>query len=164
MTIVVTHDPIDAYALAGRVAIVDHGEVAQIGTIADVTAHPRSRYVADLVGTNLVSGDVAGGVLTTATGAQVVVAGADAGPSFAVIRPQSVALQRGSHTDSSVRNAWPGTVATIDLLGDRARVGIDGVLALTAEVTTAALAELDLQPGNRIVATAKATDIVAYPA
>ena len=164
MTIVVTHDPVDAYALADRVAIVDHGEVAQVGTIADVTAHPRSRYVADLVGTNLVSGDLIGGVLTTASGAQVVVAGAGAGPSFAVIRPQSIAVQRAAHADTSVRNAWPGTVATIDLLGDRARVGLDGALPLTAEITTAALGALDLRPGDHVVATAKATDITAYPA
>ncbi|MFT3853435.1 MAG: ABC transporter ATP-binding protein [Ilumatobacteraceae bacterium] len=164
MTVVVTHDPVDAYALADRVAIVDHGRVVQEGTIADVTAHPRSRYVADLVGTNLVSGDVAGGVLRTASGAEVVVAGADAGPSFAVIRPQSVVLQRRAAEDSSVRNAWPGTVATVDLLGDRARIGIDGALPLTAEITTAALAALNLLPGSAIVATVKATDITAYPA
>ncbi len=61
MRILVTHDPVDAYALADRVAILDGGRIVQIGTIAEVTAHPRSRYVADLVGTNLVAGDVADG-------------------------------------------------------------------------------------------------------
>ena len=38
----VTHDPVDAYALADRVAILEHGRIAQTGTIAEVTAH-RSR-------------------------------------------------------------------------------------------------------------------------
>ena len=83
MTIVVTHDPVDAYALADRVAIVDHGTVAQIGSIADVTAHPRSRYVADLVGTNLVTGEIGDGVLITDAGVHVVVAERSAG---AVVR------------------------------------------------------------------------------
>ena len=92
-----------------------------------------------------------------------MVAGADAGPSFAVIRPQSIAVQRAAHADTSVRNAWPGTVATIDLLGDRVRVGVDGALPLTAEITATALADLDLRPGDHVVATAKATDIIAYP-
>ncbi len=50
MRLLVTHDPVDAYALADRVAILDAGRVVQVGTLAEVTAHPRSRYVADLVG------------------------------------------------------------------------------------------------------------------
>ena len=32
------------------------GRVVQTGTLADVTAHPRSRYIADLVGINLLAG------------------------------------------------------------------------------------------------------------
>ena len=83
MRVLVTHDPVDAYALADRVAILDAGRIVQIGTIAEVTAHPRSRYVADLVGTNLVTGTVADGVLTTDAGATVVIADAAAG---AVVR------------------------------------------------------------------------------
>ena len=57
MRLLVTHDPVDAYALADRVAVLDDGKIVQLGTIAEVTAHPRSRYVAELVGTNLVVGD-----------------------------------------------------------------------------------------------------------
>ena len=63
MRVLVTHDPVDAYALADRVAILDAGRIVQTGTLAEVTAHPRSRYVADLVGVNLVSGIVTDGVL-----------------------------------------------------------------------------------------------------
>jgi len=133
-------------------------------TPATVTAHPRSQYVADLIGTNLVAGEVADGVLVTSSGAQVVVAGAAPGPGFAMIRPQAIALQRHVAIDSSVRNSWTGTIGAIDLLGDRVRVGVLGALPLTAEITAASLAELDLQPGDAIVASAKATDITAYPA
>ena len=51
--LLVTHDPVDAYALADRVVILESGRIVQSGTLADVTARPRSRYVADLVGVNL---------------------------------------------------------------------------------------------------------------
>jgi molybdate transport system ATP-binding protein len=78
MRVMVTHDPVDAYALADRVAVVDAGRIVQLGTIAEVTAHPRSRYVASLVGTNLVAGDILDGALTTATGARVLLADAHA--------------------------------------------------------------------------------------
>ena len=164
MRVMVTHDPVDAYALADRVAVLDDGRVVQTGTLAEVTAHPRSRYVADLVGVNLVSGVVEAGVLVTADGASVVVADALPGRSFAVVRPQSVALLRSESVGSSVRNQWRCTVGDIDRLGDRARVSLHGVLPLTAEVTVAALESLGLRPGDDIVATVKATDIEVFAA
>jgi len=164
VALLVTHDPVDAYALADRVAILDAGRIVQTGTLAEVTARPRSRYVADLVGVNLVAGDVADGVLTTPTGARVVVADAPTGAAFAVIRPHSITLVREQAAQSSVRNSWVGTIATVDRLGDRARVGIVGELPLTAEITTAALDALQLRIGDEVVANVKATDIEVYPA
>ena len=164
MRILVTHDPVDAYALADRVAILDAGHIVQVGTLAEVTAHPRSRYVADLVGVNLVTGVVTNGVLATGTGAHVVIADALPGPSFAVIRPHSISLVREPGAGSSARNTWSGTIADIDRLGDRVRIGIDGQLPLTAEITVAALEALRLRPGDDIHASVKATDIEVYPA
>jgi molybdate transport system ATP-binding protein len=163
MRLLVTHDPVDAYALADRVAILEHGRIAQIGTIADVTAHPRSRYVAELVGTNLVRGVVTDGALVTDTGARIVVA-ADPGPVFAVIRPQAITLSLTADPTSSARNSWAGIVGDIDRLGDRARVGVVGPLTLVAEITTAALDALGLRPGDPVHLSLKATDITTYPA
>ena len=160
--ILVTHDPIDAYALADRVAVFEDGRLAQIGTISDVTAHPRSRYVAELVGTNLVRGVVADGVLITDSGARLVVA-ADPGPVFAVIRPQAITLSLGPDPASSARNVLTGTIVDVDRLGDRARVGVDGSIPLVAEITIGALEALDLRPGDSIHAVLKATDITTYP-
>ena len=161
--LLVTHDPVDAYALADRIAILEHGRIAQTGTIADVTAHPRSRYVAELVGTNLVRGVVTDGVLVTEAGARVVVA-AESGPVFAVIRPQAITLSLGVDPNSSARNVWSGIVGDIDRLGDRARVGVDGPLPVVAEITTASLDALGLRPGDAVHAALKATDITTYPA
>jgi molybdate transport system ATP-binding protein len=161
--VMVTHDPVDAYALADRVAILDAGRLVQVGTISDVTAHPRSRYVAELVGTNLVTGTVVDGALVTVAGARVVIADAEPGVSFAVIRPQAITLQRGAPVDTSTRNVWPGTITDLDRLGDRVRVHLDGPLPLTAEITVAALDALALRPGDEISASVKATDIHAYP-
>jgi molybdate transport system ATP-binding protein len=161
--LLVTHDPVDAYALADRIAILEHGRIAQTGTIAEVTAHPRSRYVAELVGTNLVRGVVTNGVLVTDSGARVVVA-ADPGSVFAVIRPQAITLSLGVDPNSSARNHWPGVVGDIDRLGDRARVGVAGPLPIVAEITTAALDALALRPGDEVHVALKATDITTYPA
>lgn len=162
--VLVTHDPVDAYTLADRVAVIEAGRLTQVGTLAEVTAHPRSRYVADLLGVNLVEGSVHDGVLTTGLGAHVVIADADDGPSLAVIRPHSISLVRAAAVGSSVRNQWAGTVTEISPLGSRVRVGIAGQLPLTAEVTAAAVAALSLRPGDTVFAAVKATDIEVYPA
>ena len=57
--IVVTHDQDEAMALATRIAVMDHGRVAQVGTPAEIYEFPSSRFVADFVGTtNLFEGRV----------------------------------------------------------------------------------------------------------
>ncbi len=93
-----------------------------------------------------------------------VIAAELTGPAFAVIRPNAISLASDAPPGSSERNVWSGTVGDIDRLGDRVRVGIDGVLPLTAEITLAALDVLQLRPGDQIHASVKATDIDAYPA
>ncbi len=161
--ILVTHDPVDAYALADRVAIFDHGTIAQTGTLADITAHPRSRYVAELIGTNLIDGTVTADGLITRDGVRVAVVADFAGPAFAIIRPQSIALSLHA-ADTSARNTFAGSIDDIDRLGDRVRVGIDGPIHLTAEITAAALDNLQLRPGDVVHAAVKATDVEVYPA
>ena len=66
--------------------------------------------------------------------------------------------------DSSARNVLTGTVGDVDRLGDRVRIGIDGPLHLTAEITVGALENLALRPGDVVHATVKATDVETYPA
>ena len=112
---------------------------------------------------NLVAGDVTDGVLTSASGAHVVIADVADGPTLAAIRPHSVLLARGEAPVSSARNSWSGTIIDIDRLGERVRVVIDGELPLTAEITAAALDDLQLGLGDRVHASVKATDIEVAP-
>jgi molybdate transport system ATP-binding protein len=163
LRLLVTHDPVDAYALADRVVILEAGEVVQVGTLADVTAHPRSRYIANLVGVNLLAGTGSNGAITTATGGRIVPADPVHGDAFAVIQPHAVALYP-TPPGGSPRNVWEVTVADVDRQADRVRVRLTGQVPLTAEITPAALDDLALQPGDRVWATVKATEITAYPA
>jgi molybdate transport system ATP-binding protein len=158
-TLVVTHDPVDAYALADRVIVLEAGHISQQGTLAEVTAQPRSRYVAELVGVNLIAGTLRGGVLQTDEGAAVVTAGdTPDGPALAVIRPQSISLYR-SAPEGSPRNSWQCTVTDLDQRGERVRVLLGGPLRLVAEITPGALAAIDVRPGDEVWATVKATEI-----
>lgn len=162
-TVLVTHDPVDAYALADRVVVLEQGAVVQQGTLAEVAANPRSRYVAELVGINLLSGTVSAGVFQTDDGGRVVVGDdADVGPSFLAIRPQSVSLHLG-RPEGSQRNVWPSMVVAIDSHHDRVRVRLQGEVPIVAEITPAALAGLALQPGMQVWAAVKATEVATYP-
>jgi molybdate transport system ATP-binding protein len=161
--LLVTHDPVDAYALADRVVILEAGRIVQTGTLADVSAQPRSRYIADLVGVNLLAGTGSEGAVTTPAGGRIVPADRVDGPAFAVIQPNAVALYR-SPPDGSPRNVWAVTVVDVDRQADRVRVRLAGPVPLVAEITLGALDELALRPGDHVWATVKATEIATYPA
>jgi molybdate transport system ATP-binding protein len=159
VAVVVTHDPVDAYTLADRVVIVEHGHVVQDGTFVDITAHPRSSYVAELVGVNLLTGSLMGGVFAMDGGAMLVVATEDVdGPAIAVIRPQAVSLHL-SRPEGSPRNAWRADVVDVDHRGDRVRVRLEGAVQLTAEITESAAQSLRIRVGQQLWAAVKATEI-----
>ena len=163
-TVVVTHDPVDAYALADRVLVLEEGRIVQEGTLPQITAHPRSRYVAELVGTNLIAGTVADGVLKTGEGATVVVPADSAeGAAYAAVRPSAIALHRRP-PEGSARNVWTMTVIDIDRHGDRVRVRLSGPVDLVAELTPAGLDALDLRLDEQVWASFKASEVAMEPA
>jgi molybdate transport system ATP-binding protein len=161
--LLVTHDPVDAYTLADRVVILEGGSIVQAGTLAEVTAQPRSRYIANLVGVNLIAGTALDGMIVTSAGGRIVPADPVDGPAFAVIQPHAVALYNLAPSGSP-RNVWPVTVTDIDRQADRVRVRLDGDVPLVAEITPAALDDLVIRPGDRVWAAVKATEITTYPA
>src|ERR671935_2217971 len=55
----VTHDQVEALAMSNRVAVMRDGKIEQIGAPRDVYERPRSRFVADFIGTsNFIDGVV----------------------------------------------------------------------------------------------------------
>jgi len=165
-TVVVTHDPLDAHALADELVVLEHGVVTQAGPLAEVTSRPRSRYVADLVGTNLLQGRAAGHELHV--GPVVVhLAEAAQGEVFCTLAPAAIAVAaRGpgqGPPPGSARNHWAATVVGLEPMGERVRVVLAGDLDLVAELTAASVAELGLAPGAEVWATAKATEVRAFP-
>ena len=66
----------------------------QTGTPAEVTSRPRSPYVADLTGINLLRGTARGTLLELDGGGHLSCAAAAAGPVFAVIAPARVSVSR----------------------------------------------------------------------
>ncbi|HEV3097457.1 MAG TPA: ABC transporter ATP-binding protein [Candidatus Dormibacteraeota bacterium] len=160
--LVVTHDPVEAMAMADRLVILEQGKVLQSGSPAEVAERPRSRYVADLVGVNLFRGRAHDNVIVLDGGGSLTVAEGTDGNVFAVVHPRTVALYR-TRPDGTPRNVWEGRASNLDLQGDRVRVRLEGSPAIVAEVTPAAVRELGLDRGDTVWIGVKATEINVYP-
>jgi molybdate transport system ATP-binding protein len=93
----------------------------------------------------------------------IAAAAAESGEVFAVIHPRAVALHQ-RRPEGSPRNAWPGRVSGIELLGGRVRVRIEGEVPLVAEVTPAAISDLKVEEGGEVWVSFKSTDVGVYPA
>ena len=164
--LVVTHDPLEAMALADVLVVLEGGRLVQSGTPAEVSARPRSRYVADLVGVNLWRGRARDNevVLEGGSTLQAPDAGsAGSGEVFALVHPRAVSLHRRP-PEGTPRNVWEGVAEGLDREGDRVRVRVSGPLGIVAEVTPAAVAELALADGGRVWVAVKATEVAVYPA
>jgi molybdate transport system ATP-binding protein len=160
--VLVTHDLLDAVALADRMLVIENGEIVQTGTPGEVTARPRSRYVADLIGVNLLRGTARGAAVELDGGGRLVSAGDRSGPVLAVIVPNAVAVSR-DRPDTAPANLWHGQIGAVDLLGDRVRVGVDGTPAITAEVTPVAVDQLKLDDGGDLWAWVDPSAVTVYP-
>jgi putative spermidine/putrescine transport system ATP-binding protein len=97
----VTHDQHEALSMADSLAVFNNGQIAQIGTPSDIYDRPKTRFVADFVG----SSNVLPPAMTKALG----------GPEkWASLRPEAVTL--------SAKGPVTGTVTALRYLGSATRV------------------------------------------
>ncbi|MEU0740151.1 ABC transporter ATP-binding protein [Streptomyces sp. NPDC006134] len=164
VAVLVTHDPLDAMVLADRLVVVEHGRVVQEGAPSDIARHPRTDYIAQLVGLNLYRGLADGHTVRLDAGPALTTTEDLTGPVFVAFPPGAVTLHRERPTGASARNLWRCEVAGLETHGDRIRADLTGELALAADLTTVAAAELGLHPGVPVWAAVKATQTHAYPA
>ncbi|MCX4602696.1 ABC transporter permease [Streptomyces anulatus] len=164
--LIVTHDPVEAVSLADRVLVLEDGRVLQDEPPAEVTRHPRSPWVARMLGRNAWPGTATADGLALEGGGHLVVAeplpaGTDA---LAVIAPEAVSVHRERPTGSP-RNVWPGTVREITSGGSRLRLLITSAEApdLVAEITPGAAAELGIADGSTVWTSVKATEATVVP-
>lgn len=167
---IVTHDLLDALAIADAVAVVDGGRVVETGPVRQVLTSPRSEFAAHIAGLNLVAGTIGEpGRLRTDWDVEVFGTG-EVQPGTAAValfRPGAVAV----HPDpphGSPRNVVAVTIAELDVRGAIVRVrGMDqpdGAAGLAADITTSAAADLDLVPGKTVYFAVKAQEVELHPA
>jgi molybdate transport system ATP-binding protein len=156
--LLVTHDFEDAAALASRVGVIVDGELRQTGTPADLVARPADPFVATFTGANLLHGQPDGaGADTTRVrlddGTLLATSDQADGAVTLAVYPWDVTVSR-TRPDDSAMNVILGAITAITELGNRARVTIG---PLSAEITVDSLRRLELEPGQQVYASFKAT-------
>ena len=166
-TLYVTHDQQEALALSDRIAIMNHGDLVQIGSPVELYESPADDFVAGFLGdVNLLEGvaTVDGGLLRIAVGSlNVVVQGSGreaAGKTIRVsVRPERLRIASGDHPTGSADNAWPGVVRDALFLGEFVRytVVVGGTITLKL-VQPYTGPQAMLRPGQAVVVVSVAHD------
>ena len=118
-TVYVTHDQAEAMALGDRIAVMEHGRIAQIGSPQDIYCAPASGFVADFIGTmNRIRGDARDGQLHFA-GGTIPLPAAAGDASEVMFRPEDVQLA------APAAATFSGKVVSSFFLGDHTRLVVD---------------------------------------
>ena len=129
-SVYVTHDQAEAMVISDRIAVMEAGNVVQVGTPEDIYDRPANKFVADFIGTtNFIAGKVAE---VAADGTEVVLDAEFGAPmrcrtsdaratepgleAAASIRPEDVEVL--AEPDPDRPNVYPGTIAHKAYLGN----------------------------------------------
>ncbi|TMB87922.1 MAG: ATP-binding cassette domain-containing protein, partial [Chloroflexi bacterium] len=192
-TLFVTHQYLEALLFGHSILVLDAGRVIQQGSQRDLLEHPRSSYVAELVGVNFFRGRVVNCEANSLCTIQLNNGGQPievlaaweehiqlarlpgiGEEAFVVVDPRSITLYQAA-PDSSARNIFHGEIVQVLRLGSAASTGsgsdgrvrvsimLDASMPpLTAEITAASSARMELIEGKSIYAAFKATEARAY--
>ncbi len=162
-SIIVTHDWAEALALGDVIAVMEDGQVLQVGSPQEVFSRPKNAEVAQIVGVETV---VQGSVIEQANGLATVSVngttlkglGSDeiGSPVFVCIRAEDVVLEQAGSGMTSARNHLLGKVSEIIPHGVMVHVKIECGFPLVAMVTRGALQDLSLNVGSPVTAAIKA--------
>ena len=162
-----THDQMEALRLSDRIAVMNQGKIAQIGTPEQVMNHPVDEFVASFVGMETVfSGHVTktydGTFITSVSDQEVEAVGAVSMGDRVVcfIRPENVVLSTDSSGETtSARNVFPCTIVKIIPMGLFQKIQLDCGFSLFAYVTHQSVENMSLKEKDHVYASFKATAV-----
>jgi molybdate transport system ATP-binding protein len=168
-TLYVTHSPMEALLFGDHIVVLEAGRISQTGDRDDLLRHPRSRYVAELVGTNFFAGRAAAATETgmkvrTADGDLAITRAEEPADLFVAVDPREITLHT-HRPEGSAQNVFVGPILELAPEppgGERVRVVLGTRPPLVAEVTRDAVQTLGLAEGTSVHASFKATGIRAY--
>jgi iron(III) transport system ATP-binding protein len=154
-SIYVTHDQIEALALSSRIAVMQEGNIVQLGKPREIYDSPSCKFVAEFIGTtNFVPGSVLSRdgnryVVGTDAGELRIESPTDVAPGAGVIvsiRPEVVDLYR-EEAPTTGANDWKGTVVSRSFLGE----AVDHVVQVDGHTLRARVnPSVSIEPGSPV--------------
>ena len=132
----VTHDQDEALAMSDRIAVMNHGQILQVGTPEEIYERPGSRFVAEFIGqTNMFTGTIGdcrdGVAEVDVVGIGTIRASVSAGRSPArgdtvsvAVRPERVEIST-AHGSLASANRLTGVVVEVIYAGGHNQVVIE---------------------------------------
>ena len=169
-TLLVTHQPHEALAFGQQIVVLEQGRVSQRGAQSEFLRQPRSRYVAEFLGVNLLEGEIVerhpdGLVGVTVEGGALLVPDPGGGGRVrVVVHPHDIVISLEAPAGSA-RNVFAGTVEEMipePANGERVRVLLASRPPLAVQVTRHAADALELRPGKVVFASFKATAVTVH--
>ncbi|GAA0075700.1 ATP-binding cassette domain-containing protein [Clostridium sp. CTA-5] len=159
-TIHVTHDFNEALYLADRIAVMNNGEIHQIGTPEEIFKHPASEFIANFTGfSNLFKCKVSDGIATLLNGMKFVVKSSKTvNEGLAAVRSENIFLFL-DFKNKSFENTFKGRIIEIINQGFIKKVIIDIGIELSSFVTEKYIEDLRLNPGKEVYVGIKDSDI-----
>ena len=155
-TIFVTHDQEEAMSMADRVAVMNNGEVMQIGKPTDLYSHPTTSFIANFVGTSnslQVHSSMQSGVYTILKGDGFTLKTLQQSKEkgIAIIRPESIQIH---HADKEMNadsmNILEGEIVLSTYLGSIVRYEVKAANQQMTVDATYASGESILSPGTKV--------------
>jgi molybdopterin-binding protein len=176
-TVLITHDPADAFTLADRIAVMERGRIVQVGSPDALVVEPATPFIAAFTGAELLlDGIVIERTerlllvrLRAGTGVMTALAPPEGAPPEAgepvhlAYRPEDVVLSApGTGGETSARNRFHLRIAQLAPAGGLVRVRLEGEVSLVALITRPAADALALAVGDEVMAHLKATALRAF--
>lgn len=161
-TLHVTHNYEEAVYLGDRIAILNGGEIIQVGKPMEVFDKPKSEFVAHFVGTKNIfkaTSELKGNMYEAKfDNTRIQAVNGKEGDVKVCIRPEEIIVSK-QPIKSSGRNTLHGEITNISHLGALVNLTVDTGFNFLASITEASLRDLDLKVGSEVYLTFKATSV-----
>jgi molybdopterin-binding protein len=158
----VTHSFDEAFLLGSQMAIMNKGEIVQVGEPSEVFRKPNSRFAAEFLSvSNVFQGKSViedGIAYIRINGLQLVSAAAREGQVYATVRPEDILVSL-MPIESSARNSFRGKIIDICDTGTIVRITVDAGIPFIAAITRRSFQDMGLGRGIDIYLTFKAVDV-----
>jgi molybdate/tungstate transport system ATP-binding protein len=159
----VTHDRLEAAAVADKIGVIRAGELKEVASPTEFVQKAASKSGSLFHSDNLISGNVIRreadlSLVDVGTGFVVEAITEQSGRVMLHIKPENVLIAREA-VSTSARNVLKGTVSEISDLGATVRLRVAGPQTVTAIITRRSFFDMKLNIGTEVFAFFKATSV-----